>query len=80
MFTTNLNLKAQTISIKPLLKPENNYNKPCFQTAYLGDNEINLLKQKVAQNVTIPMAYFIFSKNLNEPRNVAQLMKICPRS
>jgi hypothetical protein len=35
-----------------------------------------LLKQKVAQNVTIFMGYFIFSKNHNEPPKVALLSKI----
>jgi hypothetical protein len=34
-----------------------------------------LLKQKVAQNVTIFMGYFIFSKNHNEPPKVAQSAK-----
>jgi hypothetical protein len=26
------------------------YNKPCFETAYLGENVLNLLKQKVTKN------------------------------
>jgi hypothetical protein len=43
-----LNLKAQHIYIKPLLKPQSTYNKLCFETAYLGRNVINFLKQKVA--------------------------------
>jgi hypothetical protein len=34
--TTKLNLKVQNIYFKPLLKPKNTYNKPCFETAYLG--------------------------------------------
>jgi hypothetical protein len=34
-----------------------------------------LLKQKVAQNVTISLGYFILSKNHNEPSKVAQLAK-----
>jgi hypothetical protein len=29
------------------------YLQQCFETAYLGENAINLLQQKVAQNVTI---------------------------
>jgi len=33
-----------------------------FGIAYLGENLINLLKQKVAQNVTMSLGYFIFSK------------------
>jgi hypothetical protein len=61
-------LKTKTIYIKPLLKPKNTHNKSCFVTAYLGENEINLLKQKVAQKVTIILGYFIISKNHNEPK------------
>jgi len=56
------------------LKPSNTYNKPCFEIAYLGENSINLLKQKVA----IILGYFILSKNHNEPPNVAQLAKNRP--
>jgi hypothetical protein len=52
--------------------------KSCFETAYLGKNVINLLKQKVAQKVTIVLDYFIFSKNHNAPPKVAQLMKNHP--
>jgi len=37
------------------------YNK-CFETAYLGENVINLLMQKVAQNVAISLGYSIFRK------------------
>ena len=51
--TSKLNLKAQNIYIKPLLKPKNTCNKPYFETAYLGKNVKNWAKQKVAQNVTI---------------------------
>jgi hypothetical protein len=47
--TTKLNLKARNIYNEPLLKPKNTYNKPCIETACLGVNLINLLKQKVAQ-------------------------------
>jgi hypothetical protein len=71
-------LKTQNIYIKPLLKPYNTYNKPCFETVYLGKNVINLLKQKVAQKVAIILGYFIFSKNHNEPPKVAQMAKNCP--
>ncbi len=39
--TTKLNLKAQNIYIKPLLKPYNTYDKPCLGTAYLGENVTN---------------------------------------
>jgi hypothetical protein len=48
------------------------YKKPCFETAYLGENVINLLKQKLA-NI---LGFFILSKNHNEPPTVAQLQKI----
>ncbi len=57
---------------------EKTYNKPCFETAYLDKNVINLLKQKVAQKVAIILGYFIFSKNHNEPLKVALLMKNRP--
>jgi hypothetical protein len=33
-----------------------------FGTAYLDENVKNLLTQKEAQNVTIILGYFIFSK------------------
>ncbi len=71
---TKLNLKTQNIYIKPLLKLWNTYNKPCVKTAYLGENVINLLKQKVA----IILGYFILSKNHNETPKVAQLAKKSP--
>jgi hypothetical protein len=58
------------------LKPKNTYNKPCFETAYLGEKLINLFKLKVAQKVANVLGYFIFSKNHNEPPKVAQLAKI----
>jgi len=44
------------------LKRENTYNKPCFETAYLGESAINLLNQKVAQNVAIFRATLYFQK------------------
>jgi hypothetical protein len=59
-------LNTQNISIKQLLKPKNTYNKPCFETIYLGGNVKNLLKQKVAQKVTISLGYSISSKHHNE--------------
>jgi hypothetical protein len=46
-----------------------------FETAYLGKNVINLLKQKVAQTVAIILGYFILTKNDNESPKVAQLAK-----
>jgi hypothetical protein len=57
----------------PLLKPKNTCNKPHFKTAYLGENDKKLLKQKVAQNIANSLGYFIFSKS--HPK-VAQLAKI----
>jgi len=59
---SKLNLKTQNIYIKLLLKPLNTYSKPCFETDYLGENVKKLLKQKVAQNITISLGYFIVSK------------------
>jgi hypothetical protein len=75
MSTAKLKLYAQNTCIKSLLKPLNIYNKPCSETDYLGEIVINLLKQKVAQNVTISLGYFIFSKNHNEHPKVVQLAK-----
>jgi hypothetical protein len=39
-----------------------------IETSYLGKNLINLLKQKVAQKVTIVLGYFILPKNHNVPK------------
>jgi hypothetical protein len=47
------------------------YNKPCFECAYLVEDVIDLLKQKVAPKVKITLGCFICSK-------VAQLVKSCP--
>jgi hypothetical protein len=68
-------LKAPKNYIEPLLKPKTTYNKPCFETAYLGENVINLQLQKVAQNITISLGYFIFSKYRSETPKAAQLVK-----
>jgi hypothetical protein len=73
-----LNLKAQNIYIKPLSKPKNAYSTPCFETAYLVENVMNLLKQKVAQKCCISLGYLIFSMNHNEPPKVAQLATNVP--
>ncbi len=62
--------------IKPLLKPENTYNKPCFKTAYLGQNVINLLKQKVAQYVAISLGFLIFSKIIMSSRPIGEKLLI----
>jgi hypothetical protein len=59
-------------------KGQNIYNKPCFETAYLGENGINLLQHKVAQKVAISLGYFMFSKSHKEPPKVTQLAKNCP--
>ncbi len=71
-------MKTQNIYIKPLLKPYNTYNKPFFETAYLGENGINLLQQEAAKTVAISLGYFMFSKNHEEPPKVAQLAKNRP--
>jgi hypothetical protein len=71
-------LKTQIIYIKPLLKPQNTYNKPCFETAYLGENGINLLQQIATQKVDISLGNFMFSKNHKEPPKVTQLVKNRP--
>ncbi len=39
-------------------------SKPCFETAYLGKNVMNLLDQKVAKNVDNSLGYFIFWKKI----------------
>jgi hypothetical protein len=70
-------LKAQNIYIKTLLKPYNTYNKPCFETAYIDENEINLLKHEVAQRFAISLGYFTVSKTIMSLKNVAQLAKNC---
>jgi hypothetical protein len=44
-----------------------------FLIVYLGENVLNLIEQKVAQNVTISLSYLIFTKNNNEPPKIAQL-------
>jgi hypothetical protein len=55
------------------LKVQNTNNKPYFETAYIDENGKKLLKQKVAQNVSISLGYFIFSRNHNEHSKVAQV-------
>jgi hypothetical protein len=42
-----------------------------LETVYLGEDLIHLLRQKVAQKVTIILGFFILSKNHNEPSKVA---------
>jgi hypothetical protein len=43
----------------------------------LAENVKDLLKQKIAQNVTISLGYFNFSKN-HEPLKVGHLAKKSP--
>jgi hypothetical protein len=38
MPTSKLNLKAQNINFKVLMKPQSTYNKTCVETACLGEN------------------------------------------
>jgi hypothetical protein len=37
-------------------------NKPFFERACIGENVLDLLKQKIAQNGVVALGYFIFSK------------------
>ncbi len=59
--TLKLHLKVQIMYIKQILKPWNMYNKSCFETDYLGENVMNLLKHKVAKNVAISLGYIILA-------------------
>ncbi len=72
--------ESKNINVKPFLKPLSTCNKPYFEidTAYLGENVLNLPKQKVAQNVSISLRYLIFSKGHNWLPKIAQLVKNCP--
>jgi len=38
MSTSKFNLKVSNVCIKPHLKPQNTLNKPCVETANLGEN------------------------------------------
>jgi hypothetical protein len=63
----HINIKAQFESQRHLHQPffeplKYTCNKPCFETAYLGENAKQLPKQKVSQTITIPLGFFIFSK------------------
>jgi hypothetical protein len=56
----NIYNKAQFESPKHLHQTTwETYSKPCFETAFSGENVINLLKQKVAQNVTISLVAYL---------------------
>ncbi len=45
------------------MKPQNPYNKPCFESAPLGENVKTFAGAKQNQNVGIYLCYFIFPKN-----------------
>jgi hypothetical protein len=62
IFTSKLNFKVQNIYIKPLLKPKNTFNNPCFETVYLGEGLKKLFKHKAAQNVPNTWAFSCFQK------------------
>jgi hypothetical protein len=47
---------------KPLFETLKYLQQSYFETAYLGKNLINLLKQRVAKKVTIILGYFILPK------------------
>jgi hypothetical protein len=47
----------------------------CFETAYLVENVMNLLKQKLAKNVNISLGYFIFSKIIMSLQKYPQFLK-----
>jgi len=40
--TSKLNFKVKNIYIKPLLKLQDTYERPCFEAAYLSGNALNL--------------------------------------
>jgi hypothetical protein len=50
----------------------------CFEIVYLGENVINLLKPKVAQNVASFLGCFMLSKNHNELQKVSPIGKKSP--
>jgi hypothetical protein len=39
-------LKKVAKTVAKILNPKNYYNKPCFETAYIGENVKNLQMQK----------------------------------
>jgi hypothetical protein len=66
IFTPKLNLKVQSIYIKPLLKNLKYQDKPCFKM--LIKIKLFLMLQQNAQNVVICLGYFSFLKYYNEPK------------
>jgi hypothetical protein len=56
-------LKVQIGYIKALFKPQNTYNKPCFETAQLGENVKKIDQAKHSQKVAISSGCIIFPKN-----------------
>jgi hypothetical protein len=50
--------KFQTIGIKPLLKLQNTYNKPCFETTYLGKLVKKYVRKKYPKMVPILWLHF----------------------
>jgi hypothetical protein len=59
--SAKLELKAQYIYIKPLLKPENAHNKSYFATVDLDENVNIYLSEKTAQRLLFG-AYLSFQK------------------
>ena len=57
--------------MKQLLRYDNIYNNPCFETAYLVKDSKKLPKQKVTQNVAISFGYLNFTKDHTEFLKVA---------
>jgi hypothetical protein len=55
-------LKVQIGYIKALFKPQNTYNKPCFETAQLGENVKKIDQAKHSQKVAISFGSIIFPK------------------
>jgi hypothetical protein len=69
-------MKVQNIYFKPLLKPSNTYNKPCFKCAYLGENVIDLLIQKGPKISPLLWAILSFQNNIMRPQKQPNWQKI----
>jgi predicted ABC-type ATPase len=54
--------KGQNICNKAQFESPKHLQQTTFETVFLGENLINLLKQKVAQKVAIILGYLILSK------------------